>query len=202
MSIPSKRKLLALAAVAACVLLAPLLAFTSLDQGRSPRSSHTRSSPSECPVCGGPVVKTGTITDDTNAPSKNVCVWNRSSCGNVLYGPNSLICTRCWYARSDFSELVDRWAFASESPASFQRPLSPAILGVPVPPDAVRSGVVFRQTYEKKEFAESMSFWCVDSESVLAGVRAYCATNGLTFTAMRNRLPGEAYVDISTRSAP
>ena len=176
MSIASKRKLLALAAVAACALFVPLLAFTSA-----------------CPVCGGQVVKTGTVTDDTNAPSRNLCVWNRSSCANLAYGPDSVICTRCWHGRS---KLLGKWERASESPASFQRPLSPAIRGVPVSADSVRSCVVFTQTYNNKKFAERLSFWCMDSESLLASLRAYCATNRLTLTAEANRIAGQVYVRI------
>ena len=177
MSIASKRKLLALAAAAARVLLVPLLGFTSA-----------------CPVCGGRVVKTRKVANDTNAPSRNLCLWNRGICANLFYGPDSVICTRCWHAHS---ELMGKWERASESPASFQRPLTPAIRGVPVPPaDAIRSRVVFTQTYDKKRFAESLAFWCVDSESLLASIRGYCATNRLTLTAEANRIAGQICVKI------
>jgi len=113
---------------------------------------------------------------------------------NLFYGPDSVICTRCWHAHS---ELMVSWERASVLPASFQRPLSPAIRGVPVPPaDAVRSEVVFTQTYEKMKIAESLAFWCMDSKSLLASLRAYCDANGLTFTAETNRIAGQVYVKI------
>ncbi len=147
-----------------------------------------------CPACGGRIVKTATVTDDTNAPSKNLCFWNRSVCANLLYWPDSLICTRCWLAHSD---LVGNWERASESPASFLRPLSSTIRGVPLPPpSSIHSRAVFTQSYGKKRFAESLAFWCVDNENLLAGLRGYCATNHLKFSAETNRLAGQAYVKI------
>lgn len=171
----TKRKVIV--GLVALVLVLPLLAFAAT-----------------CPVCGGSVVKTATVVDDTNAPSRNLFVWNRSICGNLLYGPDSIICARCWHAHS---KLVGRWERAAESPASFQRPLSPPIRGVPVPPaEALRSKVVFTQSYDKNRFAESLAFWCVNSENVLANVRGYCATNRLTFTAKTNRIAGQVYVKI------
>src|SRR5690242_1593997 len=64
--------------------------------------------PAACPVCGGPLVKIGTVTDDTNALSKNISVWNRSICANLLYGDDSVICTRCWHAHSEFTGTWQR----------------------------------------------------------------------------------------------
>ena len=177
MSSTSKKQKLAAAVAAAFVLLLPVLAFTAA-----------------CPVCGGRVVKTAMVSDDTNAPSRNLCVWNRSTCANLLYGSRSVVCTRCWHARSEF---LGKWERASESPSSFQKPLSSVIRGVPVPSaDSVRSRVVFTQTYAKKRFAESVAFGCVDSESVLSCLRGYCAANRLTFSAETNRMPGQVYVKI------
>ena len=177
MSTTSKRTIIATSVVAALVLVLLLQAFAAA-----------------CPVCGGRVVKTATVNDDTNAPSKNSCVWNRSICGNVLYGPDAVLCTRCWHAHS---KLLIKWERSSELPASFHRPLGSAIRGVPIPPaDAVRSGVVFTQTYAKKTFAESVSFWCVDDEHLLASLRGYCTTNHLTFSFETNRIAGQVFIKV------
>ena len=168
---------IAVSAVAALVVLLPLLAFAA-----------------SCPMCGARTAKLATVADDTNAPSKNLCVWNRSICANLFYGPDSDICTRCWYAHST---TAGKWERASELPASFQRPLSSAIRGVPVPStNDLRSLVVFTQTYTKKASAESVAFWCTDSESVLARLRGYCATNRLTLSVESNRLAGLVSVRI------
>jgi hypothetical protein len=105
------------------------------------------------------------------------------------------VCTRCWHAHS---KILNKWERASESPASFQRPLGSVIRDVPVPSaDSLHSEVVFTQTYAKKTFAERVSFWCVDNESLLSGLRAYCGTNHLTFSAETDRrMPGQVYVKI------
>jgi hypothetical protein len=161
----------------ALMLALPLLAFAAA-----------------CPVCGGSVVKTARIVDDTNAPSKNLCVWNRSICANLFYGANSVICTRCWHAHSD---TLGKWERAAESPESFQKPLGTVIRGVPLPsPDSLRSRVVFTQTFAKKTFTDSVAFWCADSQSIQSGLRAYCTTNRLHFSAERNRPVGQIYVRI------
>jgi hypothetical protein len=147
-----------------------------------------------CPVCGGSVINTATVVDDTNAPSKNLCVWNRSICGNPFYGAESVICTRCWHAHSD---TLGKWERASESPTTFQRPLRVVIRGVPLPSsDSLRSRVVFTQTFAKKTLRDGVAFWCVDSPSIQSGLRAYCATNRLDFTAETNRIAGQIYVRI------
>jgi hypothetical protein len=173
----AKRKLVTAAAVGALLVVLPLLAFAA-----------------SCPVCGGRVVKIGTLTDATNAPSRNLCGWDGSICGNLLYGPDSLICTGCWLAHS---KLVGNWERAAESPATFRKPLSRRIFNVPVPSEAsLRSGVVFTQSYAKKTFAERVTFWCVDNEIILASLKSYCATNGLSFNAETNRIAGQVYVKI------
>ena len=176
MSTASKTRIV-VAAVAGFALLLPLLAFAA-----------------SCPMCGARTVKLATVADDTNAPSKNLRVWNRSICANLLYGPDSDICTRCWHAHSITS---GNWERASELPASFQRPLRAVIRGVPLPsPDGLRSRVVFKQTFAKKTFTDTVAFWCADSQNIQSLLRAYCATNRLHFSAETNRLAGQIYVRI------
>jgi len=176
MSATSKTRI-TLSAVGVLVVLLPLLTFAAA-----------------CPVCGARTAKLATVADDTNAPSKNLCVWNRSICANLFYGPDSEICTRCWHAHST---TAGKWERASELPASFQRPLSSAIRGIPIPStNDLRSRAVFAQTYTKKAFAESVAFWCTNSESVLTSLRGYCATNRLTLSVESNRLAGQVYVRI------
>lgn len=163
--------------IAGLVALLPMLAFAAA-----------------CPVCGGGVVKTATVTDITNAPSKNLCVWNRSMCGNLLQGTDSVICTRCWLAHS---KLLDGWERATESADSFQQPLRAAIRSVPLPPpESLRSRVVFTQSFAEKRFADSVAFWCVDSASIQDSLRTYCVTNRLRFNAETNRIAGQIYVRI------
>lgn len=177
MPITAKRVLAVVALVAALAVAGSMLAF-----------------PGKCPVCSGRTVKVRTLTDETNAPSRNVCTWNRSVCANLIYGPDSVICTQCWLAHSP---LLDRWERASEIVDSFQRPLNPVIRGVPVPPsDRLRSRVVFTQGYAKARFTESIAFWCVESDGVLAALRGYCATNALACSVETNRIAGQVYVKI------
>jgi len=166
----------AIVGLVALVLVLPLLAFAAA-----------------CPVCGGSVVKIATVVDDTNAPSRNLCVWNRSICANLFYGHDSVICTRCWHAHSD---TLGKWERSSESPTTFQRPLRVVIGGVPLPSsDSLRSRVVFTQTFAKKT-TDSVAFWCVDSQSIQSALRAYCATNRLHLSAETNRIAGQVYVRI------
>jgi hypothetical protein len=171
----SKRKVIF--GLVALALVLPLLAFAAA-----------------CPVCGGSVVKTATVVDDTNAPSRNLRVWNRSICANLLYGSDSVICTRCWHAHS---KVVGRWERAAESAGSFQIPLRAVIRDVPLPSaDSLRSHVVFTQTFAKNTFADSVAFWCVNSQSIQSGLRAYCTTNRLHLSTETNRIAGQIYVRI------
>lgn len=168
---------IAVAVIVAFMLVAPLLAR-----------------PVSCPVCGARTSKLATVADNTNAPSRNLFIWDRSVCGNVLFGPDSAICTRCWHANSGVSK---QWERASESIASFQRPLSVAICGVPVPiAKNIRSRVVFTQSYRQKALIEGVSFWCAENERDMATLRRYCTTNRLGLIIESNRLPGQVYVRI------
>ena len=177
MTTTSKGVLAGIALLVVAAVAGPMLAF-----------------PGTCPVCRGRTANIRTVTDETNAPSRNLCVWNRSVCANLLYGPDSVICTQCWQARSPH---LDRWERASEIADSFQKPLGPVIRGFPLPPsDRLRSRVVFTQAYANARFTESVAFWCVDREGVLAGLRGYCATNALTFSAETNMIAGQIYVKI------
>lgn len=164
-------------AVLAVALLLPLLLFAQT-----------------CPVCGGSVVKVGALKDDTNKPSRNLCVWNRSICGNVLYGADALICTRCWYAHS---HLGGDWERSIEDAEGFRHALSLSLRAIPLPSnDTLRSPVVFTQTYGKKRFTESVAFWSADKESTLSSLRAYCAADHLMLTVETNRIAGQVYVKI------
>ena len=127
--------------------------------------------PSACGVCGGPVTAVSSIADDRSKPSRNMSVWNRSICGNLLYGGDSRICTQCWHA---YSSVLRKWSLALADPAGFQKPLHDSILRFPLPAASdVKSSVVYDQTIDGASRKESVLFWCVSDEQYLSRVRAY-----------------------------
>ena len=147
-----------------------------------------------CPVCSGPLAKVGTIADDISKPSRNLCVWNRSACGNVLHGADSLVCTRCWHAGS---HLVGDWERSIENPNGFRRPFSPTLRAIPLPSgDSLRSRVIFTQTYSRKRFTENVTFWASNSESLFYSLRGFCLANRLVLTLQTNPITREVYVKI------
>ncbi len=148
-----------------------------------------------CPVCGGWLVSAAKLSDDTTRPSRNLCVWNRSICANLFYGPGSVICTRCWYAHSPRSR---RWERSIAYSDGFYHPLRPEIRGVPVPGgDRLRGLAVFSQVYAHGAFTDSVAFWCIDNAGYITGLRHYCTTNHLTLTDERAAsMPGDVYIKI------
>ncbi len=152
-----------------------------------------------CPLCGGALAKVGSITDDRSKPSLNVCVWNRSSCGNMMFGGDSVICTRCWQA---YSEPMKKWEHGSEFPDSFYRPLSAAVREFPLPPAAdLHSGVDYYQYFSNGKWSESICFWCTDSADLINGFRSYAEEHGLSMQVDHRGYPiaKQACVTVETR---
>jgi hypothetical protein len=150
---------------------------------------------SRCPVCGGKLARAGSLNDDTTAPSRNICVWNRSICGNLLYGPDSVVCTRCWYARSP---QLRQWERRLGDPDGFRQPLRPEVRRVPLPTgDRLRYSAVFWQAYADKAFTDGVAFWCADDAALLSRLRDYCTTSHLTLTAeTATSQPGAVCINI------
>ena len=156
--------------------------------------------PAHCPQCGGALVKAGTIQDDPEQPSKNLAVWNRSSCGNPFYDDDSVICGKCWLAHA---KAFDRWERSSVLPQSFRQPLAAAIRDCPLPSaEDTKSLVVYSQQIEAPGVQESVGFWCTDSAEYLAQLKAYTRENKLSFRVdQRGRIANQVYVAVETKPA-
>ena len=61
-----------------------------------------RTESQRCPVCGGAVVAVEQVQDDVSKPSRNIAVWNRSICGNELFGPGATIGHSVGTARAEY----------------------------------------------------------------------------------------------------
>jgi hypothetical protein len=124
------------------------------------------------------LAKVSDVFDDPSKPSLNLSVWNRSSCGNLLYGDDSVICERC---RQAYSTTMQSWERSSELPDSFQRPLGEGIRKFPLPPaKVITSRVVYSQTWTATQKDESIAFWCVQSPELISAFRDYARQNGLS----------------------
>jgi hypothetical protein len=156
--------------------------------------------PTSCADCGGTLAKVGAVHDDTEKPSKNLKVWNRSICGNPFYGPDSVICTDCWLS---YSELLDRWERSSALPDSFRRPLSKAIRDCPLPrAEDTKSGVVYSQWIETRRVTESVSFWCTDSVGFISQLREHARGQNLSLRVdQHGRIAKEVFVVMESKPA-
>ena len=155
-----------------------------------------------CPLCGGKLVKAGSIKDDLAKPSKNSAVWNRSICANLLFNDDTIICTQCWMAYSEQSHL---WERSSELPDSFYRPLSTAIRKFPAPParEGQSSAVYSQQVFFGATAKESIAYWCADSTNFLSNIRAYAGEHNLVIHVdEQERIPGQVFVSAETRPVP
>jgi hypothetical protein len=154
-----------------------------------------------CPIFGGKVTKVGNVTDDKAKPSKNITVWNRSSCGGLVgYGPDSAICTQCWHAHSTL-KVFDYWERSSVEPDSFLPPLAADIRQFPLPAaKQIKSGIVYSQKCVGTQVTESVAFWCTDSSDVLSAFRDYAQKHDLTVrTAQQGRIKNQLYVTVEAK---
>lgn len=143
----------------------------------------------------------GSLNDDRTAPSKNLCVWNRSVCANPFYGDQSLICTQCWLSSS---KLLNQWERSSELPESFRPPLSASIRAFPVPTGKdIKSRAVYCQEIVSARVSESLTFWCSDTTNLIASLRTNAVKHNLSLTVeLQGRVEGEVHVAIRTRPNP
>lgn len=153
-----------------------------------------------CPECGGALVKHGTVYDDLTKPSKNIAIWNRSSCANPFDDPNEPICTNCWLA---YSETLERWERSSELPESFRRPLAAGIRECPLPArEEIKSRVVYSQEIDADGVQESVLFWCVDSAEYIAKVKSFAREHQLTCRVeMQGRIENQVCITVETKTA-
>jgi uncharacterized protein YbaR (Trm112 family) len=141
-----------------------------------------------CPLCNGRLERVGSVKDDTNFPSKNMDVWNRSICGNLMYHEKSLICSRCWHA---YREMDKTWVRSSELSASFYSPLSAAIGEFPLTDEVRRrEAVVYTQEFlgagGKLGKKDSIDFGCGKSDRLLTPMRLYAGRWNLSFNVRKS----------------
>jgi hypothetical protein len=178
-------------------VLAVLLASGCRSQGQGEERPHESiavhaETPQRCPVCGGPVTPIEQTKDDLSQPSRNLHVWNRSSCGNPLFGPGSVICPRDWYA---YSSVLRNWGLSLEDPDAFALKLEPRIRQFPLPEkSAIRSGVVYSQEIIGDRVVHSVGFWCDTDRRYLEKVDEYRQSANVGVTIERNRSPGRTYI--------
>jgi len=182
-----------------------------------------------CPLCGGRLVKAVSVKDDTNKPSKNMEIWNRSICLNPRYNDEAVICTQCWLSFSPgWSEA---WERCSELPDSFRYPLSETLRHFPVP---VESGaytqrfiagqtndtthvlplpggsgketkwrVIHSLEYSNVMVEESTHFWCKDFKELMTKFHGHCTRHEFSMEEDRAKsYPGEVHVTITTKLMP
>ena len=152
-----------------------------------------------CPVCHFGIIRAPDAVASRGdvQPSKNLAIWNGSYHG-ADYEDYSKICTRCWMA---YHAKLGVWERASEVPDTFQRPLSPAIRQVPLPPsEHVHYRVVYKQAFSDHQFGESVAFWCDDIPEVIEPLRAYAAAHDLLFAIDEPPPdPGQQFVRVATK---
>lgn len=182
-------------AVAASILVLYLMGCVGPQQPVG-RINPPQPRPSVCGVCGGPVAEVSSIMDDTSKPSRNLSVWNRSICANLLYGAESRICTRCWHA---WSSVSGAWSRALEDPREFQKPLHPSILRFPLPAAGdVKSRIVYAQEFDGGCRRESVGLWCVNDPQYVSRVRTYARERKLSLRETRSEgygFGGQIYVN-------
>jgi hypothetical protein len=150
-----------------------------------------------CPLCGGTLTTVGQVSTRLAKPIRNCSVWPGASCVNWSHNAKSLICTRCWHARSNMSldDTVETWMRSSWIKESFYHALTPAIRNLPEIPN---SGFNYHQMFVGAKREESAATWTKDRPKVLARLKNYCERHGLRMEIDRPaNYEGEVYVTIS-----
>ncbi len=153
-----------------------------------------------CPVCKGKVVDTQSQKDDRAKPSRNLDVWNRSSCGNPLYHKGSFICLNGGYA---YEPSLKTWNLSLNIRDGFKLNLSKAVYSFPLPKKSnVKSGLVYSQELSSiKEIKHSLLFWCVTDSAYFKKVEAYAKKNSLILTIEKERIKGQSIVKVYKKIA-
>lgn len=156
--------------------------------------------PTECPDCGDTLIDLATAQDDTDRPSRNLSIWNRSICGGLAHGPGSVICTNCWLA---YRTYFGSWDRASELPDSFNRPLTAAIRNCPLPaPEDRKNRIVYSQEIKLEAVNESVFFWCTPTGDFIPRLRQYAEEHDLSLRVeLQERIPEEWFVIVETKPA-
>jgi hypothetical protein len=158
--------------------------------------------PQICPVCGRGVTPMEQMKDDVSKPSRNLAVWNRSSCGNPLFGPGSTICPHDWYA---YSAFLKKWELSLEDPKGFALELDGRIRDLLLPEKGkIRSGVVYSQSLDGDSVVHSVLFWCETDQGYLDRLTEYAKKAGAKLKIERERLPGQTYAlaEVETKRKP
>ena len=133
-----------------------------------------------CPFCKLKTIEISTIHDDINIPSKNLCVWNRSMCGNLSYPNNSNICGKCWFS---YNSSLKLWEKSVEDKKAFVNPLSNEIENIPLPDIAsIKSRVVYTKEFKDGKISEKLAFWCKISGGYVNILKEYCLKNKIKVT--------------------
>ena len=142
-----------------------------------------------CPVCGGKVTNVERLKDDLGKPSRNIEIWNRSMCANLLLG-GALVCTKCWLCSYFYEE---DWKRMSELRDSFIPPIDKAIHDFPL-------GTV-EATYDRRfavtDLTDSMEFGWDGSEDHLSAYKDYCKQHGLFIQLQRSSGYSDKVFDVT-----
>jgi len=131
------------------------------------------------------------VQDDPSKPSRNIAMWNRSSCGNLLFGPGATICPHDWYA---YSAELEKWELSLEDPKGFALAMDGRIRDLPLPEKGkIRSGVVYSQSIDGDKIVHSAGFWCDTDESYLDRLNDYAKRAGINVKIERERTLGQTY---------
>jgi len=155
-----------------------------------------------CPVCQGALLDVTKQQDDRSKPSINLAVWNRSFCGNGLFGSGSTICPRDGYA---YEANLKRWKLSLEDRDSFKHPLDPRIHEFPLPDkNHMKSATVYSQDFETLAAVKhEILFWTVIDKGFFAKVREYAKTQGIHLNIEPHNDDGQAIVTASvTQKSP
>jgi len=164
----------------------------------SPKESSKAmiSQPRACLVCGRKLSRVEELVDNTSKPSRNLSVWNRSDCGNLMIDSDSLVCSHDWYA---YSPVLKKWSLSVEDPNGFSIPLDERIRDFPFPPpQSIRSRIVYSQEIVEDTVTHSVRIWCKTDERYLTKLLAN--RKNVSIEIERNRLPGESYVIASVNT--
>ena len=151
-----------------------------------------------CPVCEQAAVKISQQKDDHSKPSKNLAVWNRSSCANPFYGTGSYICATGGYA---FEAGFKTWKLSLNDRDQFAHPLTRSIHQFPLPVKSnLQSGLVYSQEFDSlKSVKHSLNFWCATDDAYFERIQTYGRAEGLSLSIERKRATGQSIVRAAKR---
>lgn len=155
-----------------------------------------------CPVCDKATQPISAQKDDLSKPSKNMDVWNRSSCANLSYGDGSYICMEDGYA---FESSFKTWNLTLSDPKGFAHPLVTSIASFPLPPEPKLTNWFYSQEFKSlRSVADTVQFWCVTDVVYFEKIKEYAKNNQLTLTIENmerdGRYKGESMVIVTKKT--